>query len=53
MKVEDEGEVENLVMYISMFYCSFPLGIFAVQCTLKGQCHEIFDPRFFSSIDPP
>jgi hypothetical protein len=20
---------------------------------LKGQCHEIFDPRFFSSIDHP
>jgi hypothetical protein len=20
---------------------------------LKGQCHEIFDPQFFSSIDPP
>jgi hypothetical protein len=21
--------------------------------TLKGQCHEIFDPRFFSSNNPP
>jgi hypothetical protein len=20
---------------------------------LKGQCHEIFDPRFFSSNNPP
>jgi hypothetical protein len=20
---------------------------------LKGQCHKIFDPRFFSSIDHP
>jgi hypothetical protein len=20
---------------------------------LKGQCHEIFDPRFFAPINPP
>jgi hypothetical protein len=24
-----------------------------LHITLKGQCHEIFDPRFFSSIDHP
>jgi hypothetical protein len=24
----------------------------ALYCNLKGQCHEIFDPRFFSSKHP-
>jgi hypothetical protein len=23
-----------------------------LNLTLKGQCHEIFDPRFFSSNNP-
>jgi hypothetical protein len=26
---------------------------FAYTVSLKGQCHEIFDPRLFSSITPP
>jgi hypothetical protein len=25
----------------------------ATSKALKGQCHEIFDPRFFSSNNPP
>jgi hypothetical protein len=24
-----------------------------IKTALKGQCHEIFDPRFFSSNNPP
>jgi hypothetical protein len=31
----------------------FSIIFFAKVYTLKGQCHEIFDPRFFSSIDHP
>jgi hypothetical protein len=38
------GEIFCLVWYSSLFRQDF--------MTLKGQCHEIFDPQFFSSKHP-
>jgi hypothetical protein len=37
-------------------YTGIPFAVVALTTrtvnTLKGQCHEIFDPRFFSSNNP-
>jgi hypothetical protein len=29
------------------------LFVFSMDCLLMGQCHEIFDPRFFINQPPP
>jgi hypothetical protein len=50
-------EGEKVVRYSMTFFTILGPKIVEVYETgsdgLKGQCHEIFDPRFFSSNNPP